>query len=86
MLNSKWKIKPLVASPPDKRTIAGWLCDVSNALIDYSRAVEYWVKQNAQVASAAETVRLAFTSHNDGSIGYLQVLTNDAMLHRAQLH
>lgn len=85
MPTSKWKTKQLVASLPDQRTIAGWLCDVSNALIDYFKAVEHWVKQDAQVASAAETVRLAFTIHNDGSIGHLQVLTNDAMLHRAQL-
>jgi outer membrane protein TolC len=66
-------------------TIAGWLHNVTNALIEYTKAVESWVKQNAQVASAAETVRLAFTIHNDRAIGYLQVLTNDAMLHRAQL-
>jgi len=83
MPTSVWKLKQLVASPLDQRTIAGWLGDVSNALIDYFRAVEHWVKQDAQVASAVETVRLAFTIHNDGSIGYLQVLTNDAMLHRA---
>ncbi len=65
-------------------TIAGWLHNVSNALIDYAKAVEYSIKQNAQVSSAAEATRLAFTIHNHGSIGYLQVLTNDAMLHHAQ--
>jgi outer membrane protein TolC len=85
MLTAKWRMKQLVAVPPEQRTIVGWLQDVSNALIDYTKAVEYWIKQNAQVSSAAETVRLAFTIHNDSSIGYLQVLTNDAMLRRAQL-
>ncbi len=85
MLTAKWRMKQLVAVPPEQRTIVGWLQDVSNALIDYTKAVEYWIKQNAQVSSAAETVRLAFTIHNDSSIGYLQVLTNDAMLRRVQL-
>jgi len=50
MPTSVWKLKQLVASPPDQRTIAGWLGDVSNALIDYFKAVEHLVKQDAQVA------------------------------------
>jgi len=54
---------------PDQLTIAGWLHDVTNALIDYSKAIEYWIMRNAQVSSAAETVRLAFTIHNDRAIG-----------------
>jgi outer membrane protein TolC len=78
-------MKQLVAATPDQRTIPGWLRDVSGAFIEYTRAVGYWVKQNAQVASAAQTARLPFTIHNDGSIGYLQVLTNDAKLLHAQL-
>lgn len=85
MPTAKWRMKQLVAATPDQRTIAGWLRDVSGALIESTRALGYWVKQNAQVASAADTVRFAFTIHNDRAIGYLQVLTNDAMLHRAQL-
>jgi outer membrane protein TolC len=85
MLTAKWRMTQLVAAHPEQRTIVGWLHDVSNALIDYTKAVESWVKQNAQVAYATETVRLAFTIHNDRAIGYLQVLANDAMLHRAQL-
>lgn len=64
---------------------AGWIHDVTIALIDYTKAVEYGIRQNAQVSSAAETIRRAFTIHNDGSICYLQVLTNDATLHQAQL-
>lgn len=64
---------------------AGWIHDVTIALIDYTKAVEYGIRQNAQVSFAAETTRRAFTIQNDGSISYLQVLTNDAMLHHAQL-
>jgi hypothetical protein len=63
---------------------AGWIHDVTIALIDYTKAVEYGIRQNAQVSFAAETIRRAFTIHNDGSICYLQVLTNDARLRRTR--
>jgi len=85
MLTAKWRMRQLVVAPPDQRNLARWFNDVSTALIDYTNAVGCWIKQDARVQSAAETVRLAFTIHNDGSIGYLHVVTNDAVLQREQL-
>jgi len=85
MLTAKWRMRQLVVAPSDQRSLASWFNDVSTALIDYTNAVGCWIKQDARVQSAAETVRLAFTIHNDGSIGYLQVVTNDAVLQREQL-
>jgi len=68
-----------------QQTIAGALRDVSNALIAYTKTREYREKQTAQVASAAEAVRLADILYKGGSTSYLQVLTSDATLYSAQL-
>jgi multidrug efflux system outer membrane protein len=68
-----------------QQTIAGALRDVSNALIAYTKTREYREKQTAQVASAAEAVRLATILYKGGSTSYLQVLTSDATLYSAQL-
>ena len=68
-----------------QQTIAGALRDVSNALIAYTRTREYREKQAAQVASAAEAVRLSNILFKGGSTGYLQVLTSDTTLYSAQL-
>jgi hypothetical protein len=46
---------------------------------------EYREKQTAQVASAAEAVRLAEVLYNGRSTGYLQVLISDTTLYSAQL-
>ena len=68
-----------------QQTIAGALRDVSNALIAYTKTREYREKQTAQVASAAEAVRLAEVLYNGRSTGYLQVLISDTTLYSAQL-
>jgi multidrug efflux system outer membrane protein len=68
-----------------QQTIAGALRDVSNALIAYTKTREYREKQTAQVASAAEAVRLADILYKGGSTSYLQVLTSEATLYSAQL-
>jgi len=68
-----------------QQTIAGALRDVSNALIAYTKTREYREKQTAQVASAAEAVRLAESLYKGGSTSYLQVLTSDYTLYSAQL-
>jgi multidrug efflux system outer membrane protein len=68
-----------------QQTIAGALHDVSNALIAYTKTREYREKQTAQVASAAEAVRLANILYKGGSTSYLQVLTSDAIFYSAQL-
>ena len=68
-----------------QQTIAGALRDVSNALISYTKTREYREKQEAQVASAAEAVRLADVLYKGRSTSYLQVLTSDYTLYSAQL-
>jgi multidrug efflux system outer membrane protein len=68
-----------------QQTIAGALRDVSNALIAYAKTREYREKQEAQVASAAEAVRLAVILYKGRSTSYLQVLTSDETLYSAQL-
>jgi multidrug efflux system outer membrane protein len=68
-----------------QQTIAGALRDVSNALVAYTKTREYREKQTAQVASAAEAVRLADILYKGGSTSYLQVLTSEATLYSAQL-
>ena len=68
-----------------QQTIAGALRDVSNALIAYTKTREYREKQTAQVASAAEAVRLAELLYKGRSTGYLQVLISDTTLYSAQL-
>ena len=68
-----------------QQTIAGAMRDVSNALIAYTKTREYREKQTAQVASAAEAVRLAEVLYNGRSTGYLQVLISDTTLYSAQL-
>ena len=68
-----------------QQTIAGALRDVSNALIAYTKTREYREKQTAQVASAAEAVRLADMLYKGGSTSYLQVFTSEATLYSAQL-
>jgi multidrug efflux system outer membrane protein len=68
-----------------QQTIAGALRDVSNALIAYTKTREYREKQEAQVASAAEAVRLADILYKGRSTSYLQVLTSEATLYSAQL-
>jgi multidrug efflux system outer membrane protein len=68
-----------------QQTIAGALRDVSNALIAYTKTREYRDKQTAQVASAAEAVRLADILYKGGSTSFLQVLTSEATLYSAQI-
>jgi len=68
-----------------QQTIAGALRDVSNALIAYTKTREYREKQAAQVASAAEALRLADILFRGRSTSYLQVLTSETTLYSAQL-
>ena len=68
-----------------QQTIAGALRDVSNALVAYTKTREYREKQAAQVASAAEAVRLSNLLYKGGSTSYLQVLTSEVTLYSAQL-
>ena len=58
---------------------------MSNALVAYTKTREYREKQAAQVASAAEAVRLSNLLYKGGSTSYLQVLTSEVTLYGAQL-
>lgn len=68
-----------------RKTIAGALRDVSDALVAYQKTREYREQQEEQTKSAADAVRLARLRYNGGYTSYLEVLTNDTNLYTAQL-
>jgi len=58
---------------------------VSNSLVAYQESHEGREEKAAQVASAADAVRLARLRYSRGNTSYLEVLTTDTELYDAQL-
>ena len=68
-----------------QKTILNALKDVSNSLVAYKETRESREEQSAQVAAAADAVRLARLRYSGGNTSYLEVLITDTNLYATQL-